>query len=196
MKTYWKLTGMGIANAALTGLIAAGCGTVRAGYQSAPYAVVRRAGQVELRNYPTLVWVETTRHGADDSFMRLFRFIGGNNAAKQKIAMTTPVYLAGENTSATMAFVLPKTLSASAAPKPNDPGVSVREIRGGPFAVLRFSGGRSAKNEAASLAKLSSWLRQENLKAEGGPVYGYFDPPWTPSIFRRNEVMLRLAPAN
>jgi hypothetical protein len=23
------------------------------------------------------------------------------------------------------------------------------------------------------------------------PVYGYFDPPWTPSFLRRNEVMLR-----
>jgi len=23
------------------------------------------------------------------------------------------------------------------------------------------------------------------------PVYGYFDPPWTPTFLRRNEVMLR-----
>jgi len=23
------------------------------------------------------------------------------------------------------------------------------------------------------------------------PVYGYFDPPWTPAFLRRNEVMLR-----
>ena len=196
MKTIWKLTFMGIAIATLTGLIAVGCGTVRAGYKSAPYAVVRRDGHLELRNYPALVWVETAMHGSDDSFMRLFRFIGGNNAAKQKIAMTTPVYMAGESTNATMAFVLPKNMSAGEAPKPSDPGVTVREIPGGPFAVLRFGGGRNVKNETAALAKLNSWLTQEKIKAVGGPIYGYFDPPWTPTFFRRNEVMLRLAPAN
>jgi hypothetical protein len=24
------------------------------------------------------------------------------------------------------------------------------------------------------------------------PVYGYFDPPWTPAFLRRNEVMLQI----
>ncbi len=183
---------MGSIVAGLTGIIAVGCGTVRGGYETAPYQVVRSSGKIELRNYPTLVIVETPMRGSDDSFMRLFRFIGGNNAASQKIAMTTPVYMAGGATNATMAFVMPKNMSASAAPKPNDPGVTVREISGGQFAVLRFSGGRSAKNETNALTKLSGWLAQENLKATGGAIYGYFDPPWTPTFFRRNEVMLRV----
>jgi DNA gyrase inhibitor GyrI len=136
--------------------------------------------------------VETPLHGSDDSFMRLFHFIGGANAAKQKISMTTPVYMAGENTNATMAFVMPNNMSASAAPKPNDASLSVRQIPGGQFAVLRYRGGHNAKNEAAALAKLTGWVAQEKLKTEGGPVYGYFDPPWTPTFFRRNEVMLRV----
>ena len=35
------------------------------------------------------------------------------------------------------------------------------------------------------------------MDASGGPeelsppIYGYFDPPWTPAFLRRNEVMLR-----
>ena len=58
--------------------------------------------------------------------------------------------------------------------------------------MLRFSGGRNAKNEAAALAKLNSRIARENLKTEGGPIYGYFDPPWTPTFLRRNEVMLRV----
>jgi DNA gyrase inhibitor GyrI len=191
-----KIMLVALALAALAGLISAGCAAVRAGYASAPYQVVRRDGSFELRDYPPLVLVETPMHGADNSFMRLFHYIGGNNAAKQKISMTTPVFMAGESTNATMAFVLPKNFTASRTPQPSEPGVVVREIAGGQFAVFRFSGGRNAKKESASLAKLQAWLKQEKLKCQGGPMYGYFDPPWTPSFLRRNEVMLRIAPEN
>ncbi len=173
-------------------LLNAGCAAVRAGYKSAPYQVARRDGHFELRNYPALFLVETPMRGSNDSFMRLFRFIGGNNAAKQKIAMTTPVFMAGESTNAAMAFVMPKNMSANQTPKPDDPSVSVREISGGQLAAMRFSGGRNPKNETAALAKLNSWIEQEKMKSEGDPIYGYFDPPWTPTFFRRNEVMLRV----
>ena len=63
---------------------------------------------------------------------------------------------------------------------------------GGRFAVLRFSGGRNAKRESETLARLQTWLAAEGLKTSAPPVYGYFDPPWTPSFLRRNEVMLRI----
>jgi len=51
-----------------------------------------------------------TRTGkdADGSFMRLFRFITGKNETKQKTAMTTPVFMSGSGSNATMAFVLPR----------------------------------------------------------------------------------------
>ena len=178
--------------ATLAGLVSAGCAAVRAGYDSAPYRVVRRDGRFEVRDYPSLVLVETPMHGSDDSFMRLFRFIGGNNAAKKKISMTTPVFMSGAATNATMAFVMPQKLSADATPKPNEPSVSVREISGGQFVVKRFSGNRNGKNEVKALAELQAWLAWENLKGDGTPIYGYFDPPWTPSFLRRNEVMLRV----
>lgn len=183
---------MGIAAITLTGLFAVGGGTVRASYETAPYQVVRTEGKFELRDYPALVVVETPMGGANNSFMRLFRFIGGNNAAKQKIPMTTPVFMSGRNTNATMAFVLPKNTSASQVPKPADPAVTVREITGGRFAVFRFSGGRNVGNETNALAKLEAWTEQEKLKTTGGPIFGYFDPPWTLWFMRRNEVMLRV----
>ena len=194
MKTIMKIAFMCLALVALAGLISAGCAAVRAGYDSAPYRVVRRDGSFELRDYPALVWVETPMHGSDDSFMRLFRFIGGKNAAQQKISMTTPVFMAGEATNATMAFVMPKGMSTGQTPKPNEPNLSVREVGGGRFAVLRFSGGRNGKNEAQAQSDLQTWLAREKLESGGGPVFGYFDPPWTPSFLRRNEVMLRISP--
>lgn len=60
------------------GLALVGCQVTRAGYESAPYQVVRADGKFELRNYPALTVVETpmTRTGsdADGSFNRLFGF--------------------------------------------------------------------------------------------------------------------------
>ena len=178
-------------------LLLAGCQTTRAGYASAPYTVVRTADGVELRDYPALSVVETTTapdaNGSDGSFGRLFRFISGNNSAQQKISMTTPVFMSGGESAGTMAFVLPAGLSGTQVPSPADGKVAVRELPPGRFAVLRYSGGRNAKNEVEALARLRSWLLQQGLKStEATPVYGYFDPPWTPWFLRRNEVMLRL----
>jgi hypothetical protein len=121
----------------------------------------------------------------------LFRFITGANEAQQKIAMTTPVFMEGGPSGPTMAFVLPAKLKTADVPKPADGTVTVRELAAGRFAVLRYSGSRNTKNEAEALARLQGWLELERLTAQTGPVFGYFDPPWTPSFLRRNEVMLR-----
>jgi effector-binding domain-containing protein len=165
-----------------------GCTTSRAGYQTAPYQVLKQDGQFELRRYPTLAVVRTPMVGADDSFMRLFRYIGGQNDATQKIAMTTPVFMTGDS----MAFVLPEKMPAGQVPQPNHKQVSVASIPAGTFAVMRFSGSRNTQHETQAVATLTSWMQREKLSATGEPVFGYFDPPWTPVFLRRNEVMLRI----
>lgn len=196
MKNTFKLLAMLAGLGTLVGFIASGCGTVRGGYESAPYKLVRASGKFELRDYPELTVVETRMarggNGSDGSFNRLFRFITGGNEAKQKIAMTTPVFMSGGETNATMAFVMPAKMKTGEVPKPSDPAVTVRELPEGRFAVLRFSGGRNAKNEAESLERLQAWMKQEGLKELSPPIYGYFDPPWTPAFLRRNEVMTRI----
>lgn len=175
-------------------LITAACGTTRAGYHTAPYQLVHSAGKFEVRDYPTLTVVETSMagNGGDRGFGRLFRFISGSNEKAQKIAMTTPVLMSGPDASRTMSFVLPSNLEPGRIPKPADASVSVRVIPPGRFAVLRFSGGRSAPREAAALDRLKTWMATAGLSASSQPIYGYFDPPWTPSFWRRNEVMLRV----
>jgi hypothetical protein len=146
--------------------------------------VVRFSGNFAVRDYPALMVVETpmTRTGkdADGSFMRLFRFITGKNEAKQKIAMTTPVFMSGNGSNATMAFVLPAKLPAGEVPKPTDGAVTVREWPAGRFALLRFRGGRNPKNEAAALQQLKDWMTAAGLRVLSPPVFAYFDPPWTP----------------
>ena len=175
-------------------LVTAGCKTSRGDYESAPYQRLLSSGQFEVRDYPALTLVETPVTGPQGSagFGRLFRFITGSNEGGQKIAMTTPVFMGGNDGTATMAFVMPTELKPDRVPKPVDGSLSVREIQPGRFAVLLFSGGRSANREQAALAQLKTWMAAEKLSSSSPPVYGYFDPPWTPPFLRRNEVMLRL----
>ena len=168
----------------------------RKGYESAQYDVVRTDGAFELRDYPVLTVVETAMAGDNGgSFNRLFGFISGGNEAKTKIAMTTPVFMSGGDSPRKMAFVMPAGMKLDQVPKPANESVTVREMSAGRFAVLRFSGGRSAKKEAEMLEKLKIWMNTQGLSVQSSPVYGYFDPPWTPSFLRRNEVMLQTEPA-
>ena len=175
-------------------LVVASCQTSRAGYESAPYKIVLSRGEFELRDYPAITVVETAMAGenGEGSFGRLFGFLSGRNADQKKIAMTTPVFMAEGEAGRTMAFVLPADLKAGAVPKPADGSLVVRDVPAGRFAVLRFSGNRGHQRETENLEKLNSWMVQQAVRSSVAPVYGYFDPPWTPSFLRRNEVMLRL----
>jgi hypothetical protein len=179
------------------GLVAMGCGTVRGGYESTPYYAIRSEGKFEVRDYPVLTLVETPMargNGSDGSFNRLFRFISGGNETGEKIAMTTPVFMSGGATNARMAFVMPTKIKTSQVPKPSDEAVVVRELAAARYAVLRYSGGRNAKHETEAVERLRAWMKAKGLKELSSPVYGYFDPPWTPGFLRRNEVMLRTEP--
>ena len=72
--------------------------TSRAGYESAPYTVVKTDGVYEIRDYPTMNIIETKGYASGDKkgnqgFRKLFKFITGQNEKRQNIAMTTPVYM-------------------------------------------------------------------------------------------------------
>ena len=173
--------------------IVAGCRTSRSAYATAPFKLERSVGKFELRDYPTLTLVETpmTDPGGNSGFGRLFSYITGRNEGSQKIAMTTPVFMSGDESHAAMAFVMPEGLKTDQVPKPMDKSITIREVSADRFAVLRFSGGRNVKNEAEALAELKTWMATEGLSVLSPPVFAYFDPPWTPPFLRRNEVMLR-----
>ncbi|MFM1767701.1 MAG: hypothetical protein RJA22_230 [Verrucomicrobiota bacterium] len=185
--------------ACLLAVLTIGCQATRAGYESAAYKVVRSEGRFQVRDYPTLTVVETpsspAADGSDGSFNRLFQFISGRNAHRQKIPMTTPVFMTGSGTNSTMAFVMPAKMMANDVPAPANDRVQVRQIEGGRFAVLRYSGGRGAERKGGNLAELRAWMQEQKLAESGSPIRAYFDPPWIPGFLRRNEVMLRVANA-
>ena len=170
-----------------------GCKTSRSGYESAPYSVALKDGDYEVRDYPELTIVETSmgdaNAGENSGFRKLFGYITGKNQNQESIAMTTPVFISDDRRK--MAFVLPAKSSSGQISAPLDPSLTIKKIPAGRFAVLRYSGGRSSTLETQSLSLLRTWIAKKGLTAAGSPIYGYFDPPWTPGFLRRNEVMLR-----
>ncbi len=174
----------------------AGCKLTRAGYELAGYKVVRRSGAFEIRDYPALTLVSTPMAAKqptdDDSFMRLFRYIGGANEAEKKIAMTTPVFSDQGGTNRQMSFVVPKKFAAAGAPKAKRDDIAVQTRPAGRFAVYRFSGSWGTERAASARQKLADWIAAEKLQPIGEPVMANYDPPFTPAFLRRNEVMMRV----
>ena len=154
-------------------------------YETAPCKVVRSDGAFEVREYPALKVAVTSRKGDDDSFMRLFRYIEGANEKKEKVSMTTPVFMEGGE----MRFVVPEKNKAN-TPKPSSDKVEVRELPARTVATYRFSGWRSDALEKESLEKLRAWMAANKLEAAGEPLYAYYNPPWTLGPLRRNEVLI------
>ncbi|MFZ0712050.1 MAG: heme-binding protein [Terrimicrobiaceae bacterium] len=168
--------------------------TSRAATETPDYKVVRTDGTFEIRDYPALTVATTPMEGDEMNrgFGHLFKFITGSNEGAEKIAMTSPVLIDTAEDKKTMIFIMPKTAVEKGVPKPAGEDVTLGKVEAARFAVLRFDGGRTAENEKAAIEKLNVWLGAEKLVAKGAPTFAYYDPPWTPTFLRRNEVMIRI----
>jgi len=172
--------------------------TARAAYESAEYTVVESDGDFEIRDYPDLMLASTAMkfqsQGNDGSFMRLFRYISCANTTEQKVAMTTPVFMqdAANNAEGSMGFVIPKEVAANGAPQPASDDVRIRNRQSGRFAVIRFSGRMESNGLKHTEQRLRKWISAKGLVGEDGIESAGYDPPWTPGMLRRNEVLIRL----
>ena len=175
--------------AGLAMLVVTACATSRGSYGTAPYKVTRSDGGFEIRDYAELKTANTAKGEDNKSFMQLFRYIEGENATKEKISMTTPVFMNKDG----MSFVLPEK-NKDNAPKPSSQGVSLKTVPARSMAVYRYSGSASRSNEQAALKELMTWLATNKLDFVNEPVVAYYDPPCTLPFFRRNEVMVPLKP--
>ena len=168
--------------------------TSRAATETPDYTVIRTDEKFEIRDYPALTVASTpmNEEGMNGGFGQLFRFITGSNEGAEKIEMTSPVLIATAKEKKTMSFIMPKKAVEKGVPKPAGESVTLSKVEAGRFAVLRFSGGRTAENEQAAMEKLTAWLEAQKIPGKGHPSFAYYDPPWTPVFMRRNEVMIRI----
>ena len=139
----------------------------RGGYECAPYTILETHPDYEVRSYPerkwaTVVFEKVGAMGHNDmpmanrdqpqnkSFMKLFRYISGNNEPGTKISMTVPVSTKvtteGDMVREEMGFYVP-TDHQQSTPAPGDKSAEVRIVtRPDMVAFVRRFGGY-AKDE-------------------------------------------------
>ena len=180
---------------------------IRLGTEEPHFVEEARLGDIEIRRYGPRVAAQTAVQGSGQEarsagFRRLAGYIFGGNHRNTTIAMTAPVAQHSEQIAMTapvaqaragdgdsvIRFFMPSKWSLDLLPEPDDGLVTLVEVPGETYGVLRFSGDRSELAVAAKTEQLLTALRDSDFKPDGDPVAWFYDPPWTLPFRRRNEV--------
>ena len=161
-------------------------------YETQKYEVVLKDSNFEIRYYPPAIKAKVlSENGSNNNFMKLFKYISGNNSNNEKIAMTTPVYLSNENDTNAMEFVLPSKYDMQNISEPNDEKIKIYESKAGYYASVRFGGYGSRKKVKNYSDVLYNKLDKLNIKHIGSPYFVSYNSPY--KVFnRRNEVMIKI----
>ena len=160
------------------------------------YDVLIHDGAYELRRYaPMIVAVskETDLRGYS-GFNNVFDYIQGNNAQREKIAMTAPVINDLQESTLTTAFVMPKAYTMDNLPAPRSTQMALEENPERLVAACRFNGSVTAKLLAEKQAELVEWITAQGYLAVGSSQLARYNPPFIPGLFKRNEIWIDVQP--
>ena len=182
--------------------------------ESPQYTVVYEDERVEYRQYESHLVAETVvekssgyRSASNEGFMRLFRYITGNNSSQSKIEMTAPVQQtpASEEIAMTapvqrietskgwsVAFMLPSKYTLETAPLPSDERIALRPVPGQLMAVVRYSGRWTERNYEKHKSRLLESIESAAVETLGVVESAAYDPPYVLPFLRRNEVMIQV----
>lgn len=187
-----------------------------------PYSVVTTDGACDVRQYDETLIAQTTvsgdfAAGREEGVKRLSAYLYGKNLRADirndnapipgpsdeegpfdgprsaSIASSAPVIQepAGEG-SWTVAFLLPAYYTLRSAPQPMDPRVVLRSVPERKVASLAFAGALNETIVTAKSAELQTWIDAHGHRAISPVRAVSFDPAWTISHARRNEVQVDL----
>jgi hypothetical protein len=166
------------------------------GIEMPTYRVIKKYGDMEIREYPTMIIAQTqlSQSSQDQRMSNGFRtiagYIFGGNERNQKIAMTAPVVMKMGDT-ASMYFMMPKQYKTTELPKPNSNKVEIVEEQARVLAVIRYSGFSSEKKIEKYRKKLAAIISKNHLNVIGPYMYMGYNAPWD-VINRRNEVAIEV----
>lgn len=197
-------------------------GGVALAIEEPKFEVVKEFEGCELRQYASTLIAETTVSGnfdevGNEAFRILVGYIQGENVKSEEIEMTAPVNQRptgaegqGEKIEMTapvsqtpaevgevsgtyvLSFVMPAKYTLETLPKPKDDRVIIREVPGRLVAARRYSGSWDRKKYKENEEKLIEAIRKEGLVLVGPPIFARYNPPFTPSFLRRNEVLIEV----
>ena len=107
----------------------------------------------------------------------------------EKIAMTTPVTVTGSGRYV-VAFIMPAMYTMESLPVPNNQRIRVTQVPEHTAAAIQFRGYFNQDRIDRNKEKLTRWLAEQGLEAEGDFIVAGYNPPWVPGFLARNEVMV------
>jgi len=181
--------------------------------EEASYEVIIKYNSFEIRDYAPYIVAETVVDGnledaGSVAFKILFGYISGDNRSRQKVEMTAPVSQQVNREKIKMtapvgqqpigdkwvvSFMMPAAYTMETLPDPENPKVSLRQVPGRRMAVVRYTGFWSERGYLDNKMKLEAWIRENELKVVGDPIWARYNPPFTPWFLRRNEILIPVA---
>jgi DNA gyrase inhibitor GyrI len=161
-------------------------------YEEANYEVVKKNNIYEIRKYSDRLVVETEISNQGSSFRKLFNYISGNNDKNEEIKMTTPVTQMEKKGNMTMQFYLPSKFNKENTPTPSNSDIKILKIKGGYYAVIKYSGRASDKNFTKHKSILENELKKDDMSILSPPIKATYNGPFTLPMNRRNEVMFEI----
>ena len=132
---------------------------ISAAIEEPSYSVLTVNEIYEIREYDDRLAVQTSqKNGQNGAFRKLFKYISGSNISSTKIEMTTPVIQSVKIDMTTpvmqkfqdgemiMKFFLPRKFNLKTAPQPLSEDLSIVIVKGGKYAVIKYSGRSTYKN--------------------------------------------------
>jgi len=174
-------------------------------YEETSYRIVAANQNYEIREYDDRLAVQTSQeNGQNKAFRELFKYISGSNTSSTKIEMTipvtqsikidmtTPVTQKFQDGKIIMRFFLPRKFQPETAPQPLNEDLSIVVVKGGKYAVMKYSGRSTVKNFEKHSNLLLEALSVNKITTLDDPIKATFNGPLTPFFIRRNEVMIRI----
>jgi len=160
------------------------------------YDEAGQVGALELREcaarIEAVTEIEDTHleSALDHGYGRLASYVCRANSRDEMLTRTTPVLTAMRDGRYTVAFVMPPGRTLTDLPRPQHPGIALREVPAHAIAVLRFRGRFTRNNVAAAERALLRNVVDAGLGTRGSIVFAAYDSPLTLPILRRNEVWI------
>ena len=150
------------------------------------YKIVKELNGAELRYYPPVMKIQS-----NNDFGSLFNFISGNNSTREKISMTSPVYMGDGKGNNVMEFVLPKDFDQNNTPEALSKKVKVFESEPGYFLALQFSGYATNRNVQQHARDLYQLTQRYGYTPIGQAMLLVYDSPYK-VVGRKNEVIVQI----
>ena len=161
-------------------------------YETAKYEVLEKEGKFEIREYESFYTAAISESDPiqTNGFSEIFGYISGNNEGKEKISMTTPVINELVDDGFTTEFVMPEKYRDNVPPAPGNDNITIKRREKKLCGAVTFNGSVHKEKIEKQEEELLKWLSKINRTPVGTFRLARYNPPITPPLFRRNEILI------